>query len=166
MKCPDCGHDAETPFLLCAACGEQHKREPLKTIDHLEYLISWLDDRAQGLGRETHAKLIAEASSQLEKIHELRKSFKREIAPLRSQKYEKKAELRLLWIEPQPSREKIKAKQKELHDLIWRLINMETDYRFTFRDILTREQLSRFLDMGGILLFRHRGNKSGVTRSR
>ena len=103
---------------------------------------------------------------QLEKIHELRDSFKKELVPLRTQKYEKKAELRLLWSEPQPSREKIKAKQKELHDLIWRLINLVTDYRFTIQDILTLEQWSKFLDMGGFRFFGHRGRKSGVSRSR
>ena len=86
---------------------------------------------------------------QTEKFRTLRESFKKDIAPLRSRKYEKKAELRLLWMAPHPETDRIRAKQKALHDLIWWLIQKDTAYRLAFRDILTPEQLSKFLDMGG-----------------
>ena len=88
-------------------------------------------------------------AEQIEKIRVLRESFQNDTTPLRTQKYERKAELRLLWMQMNLDPEKIKAKQKELHNLRWQLKEKTTDYRLAFRDILTPEQLSKFLAFGG-----------------
>lgn len=88
-------------------------------------------------------------AEQIDKIRVLRESFQKDIIPLRTQKYERTAELRLLWMQMNVDREKIKAKQKELHNLRWQLQEKATEYRLAFRDILTPEQLSKFLAFGG-----------------
>ena len=43
----------------------------------------------------------------------------------------------------------IKAKEKEIHDLKWQVLEKATDFRLTFRSVLTPEQLSKFLALGG-----------------
>lgn len=85
------------------------------------------------------------SAEQLEKVHTLTESFYKDMAPLRNQKFQLQTELRLLWMQEKPDTDKIRAKQKELHDLKWRIVEQVTDYRFSFRDILSPEQLSRFL---------------------
>ena len=96
---------------------------------------------------------------QTEKIRILRESYRKESTPLRNEKYERKAELRLLWMQMHPDPDKIKAKQKEIHDLIWQRLEKSTDYRLAFRDILTPEQLTKFLELGGGRYFDHRRSR-------
>jgi Spy/CpxP family protein refolding chaperone len=83
-----------------------------------------------------------------EKNRILRESFQNDIKPLCTNKYERKAELSLLCMQMQADSKQIKAKQKELHNLRWQLKEKTTDYRLAFRDILTPEQLSKFLAFG------------------
>ena len=47
-------------------------------------------------------------AGQIEKIRVLRESFQKDIIPLRTQKFERKAELRLLWMQMNLDPEKIK----------------------------------------------------------
>ena len=54
-------------------------------------------------------------------------------------------ELKLLWMQMEPDVKKIKAKEKELHELTWQMKEKATDHRLSFRKILTSEQLSKFL---------------------
>lgn len=86
---------------------------------------------------------------QTESIRSLRESFEKEVAPLRTQVFERKAELKLLWMQTEADSEKIKAKQKEIHDLKWQVQEKTTDFRIAFRGILTPEQLSKVLATGG-----------------
>ncbi|MDM8523376.1 periplasmic heavy metal sensor [Desulfococcaceae bacterium HSG8] len=86
---------------------------------------------------------------QTESIRSLPESFEKDIAPLRTQKFERKAELRLLWMQTNADSEKIKAKQKEIHDLKWQIQEKTTDFRISFRGILTPEQLSKVFVIGG-----------------
>ena len=88
-------------------------------------------------------------TEQLEEIQSLRESLQTEMTLLRSKRYELIAELRLLWMESRPNPDMIRRKERELHDLIWRIRQKVTGYRLSFRKILTSEQLSGFLDMGG-----------------
>jgi Spy/CpxP family protein refolding chaperone len=86
---------------------------------------------------------------QMNKIRSLRESFYKDTTPLRTQIFEKRAELRLLWMQTELDVEKIKAKEKEIHDLIWQVFKKTTDFRLKFRSLLTSEQLSKFLALGG-----------------
>ena len=82
---------------------------------------------------------------QTEKVRSQFEAFQEEIAPLRTQKFQCMTELKLLWLQMEPDVEKIKAKDKEIHDLSWKMKDKLTDHRISFRKILTSEQLSKFL---------------------
>ena len=98
-------------------------------------------------------------AEQIEKIRVLRESFQKDIIPLRTQKYERTAELRLLWMQMNPDPDKIKAKQQQIHNLIWQLLEKSRDYQLAFRDILTPEQLAKFLELGGVRYHDHRRSR-------
>ena len=88
-------------------------------------------------------------AEQTEKIRTLRESFRKDIAPLRTRTFEKKAEMRLLWMQTEPDAARIKTKQREIYDLKWQTLEKATDFRLALRSVLTPEQLSKFLAMGG-----------------
>jgi len=83
---------------------------------------------------------------QKKRIEILRKSLMEDMAPLRALRYEKFTELRLLWSDPSHDKEKVMAKMKDVHDIMWQMIEKETYYRLAFKDILTQEQYSKFID--------------------
>jgi Spy/CpxP family protein refolding chaperone len=93
---------------------------------------------------------------QTEKVRALRGSFQKDITPLRIQIFEKKAELRLLWMQTESDAATIKAKGKEIHDLMWQIREKATDFRLALRSVLTSEQLSKFLALGGDWRHNHR----------
>ena len=84
-------------------------------------------------------------AEQTEKIRVLRESYLKAKDPLRNQMFSKRAELKLLWMQLKPDPAKIKSRQKEIHDLRWQLQLKRTDYRLAFREILTPEQLSKYI---------------------
>jgi Spy/CpxP family protein refolding chaperone len=88
-------------------------------------------------------------AEQMEKIRALRESFQKDITPLRTRIFEKKAEMRLLWMQTESDAAGIKAKEKEIHDLKWQVLEKATDFRLALRSVLTPEQLSKFLALGG-----------------
>ena len=53
-------------------------------------------------------------AEQTEKIRTLRESFQKDITPLRTRIFEKKAEMRLLWMQTKSDAAGIKAKEKEI----------------------------------------------------
>jgi hypothetical protein len=71
MKCPDCGHVTDAALLKCTSCGEAYNRESLETLEHLKYLIAWLDERITSLGPEAHARLHSDASNQIADLREV-----------------------------------------------------------------------------------------------
>jgi Spy/CpxP family protein refolding chaperone len=83
---------------------------------------------------------------QTEKVQSLTETFHKDIAPLENRKFQCKTELKLLWMQVAPDVEKIRAKQKELHDLKWQIMEKVMDYRLSFRGMLTPEQLSIYLN--------------------
>jgi len=97
-------------------------------------------------------------AEQSEKIRVLRESFMKDIGPIRSQMFNKRAELRLLWIQAKPDTQKIKETQMAARDLIGKVQEKTTDFRLAFRNILTPEQVSRLLSQG---LLRGEGKWSG-----
>jgi Spy/CpxP family protein refolding chaperone len=82
---------------------------------------------------------------QIEKVRKLRESYLKDKEPLRNQLFSKRMELKLLWMQTTSDPAKIKSKQKEIHDLKWKLKLKRTDYRLAFRAILTPEQLSKYI---------------------
>ena len=84
-------------------------------------------------------------AEQKEKIRVLKESYLKDKEPIRNQLYSRRMELRLLWLQTKPDPDKIKAKQKEIHDLKWEQQIKRTDYHLAFRDILTPEQLAKYI---------------------
>ena len=99
-------------------------------------------------------------AAQMEKVRLLRDAFKKEIAPLRSQVMEKKTELGFLWAQTRPDAARIRALEKELHELIGRIREQATAYRLTFRDLLTPEQVSKLVNLVGAGHLRHLDEKN------
>lgn len=122
---------ASAAFVLAGPCGSGERGDPGWAIDGT--ILSKLN-------------LTAE---QTEKVRALRLSFQKDITPLRIQIFEKKAEMRLLWMQTESDAARIKAKEKEIHDLMWQVREKATDFRLALRGVLTSEQLSKFLALGG-----------------
>lgn len=86
-------------------------------------------------------------TEQMDRIQALRASLEKEMAPLRAEKYERIAELSLLLMDPNPDGVKIKARMKAFHDLLWQIIEKETDYRLSLRGIFTQDQYEKYLNL-------------------
>jgi len=97
------------------------------------------------------------SAAQMEKVRSLRAAYLKEKEPLRTRLYSLRMELKLLWMQTQADPVKIKSKQKEVHDLKWQLKEKTTDYRLAFREILTPEQLSKYIVLQHD--FKHRKGK-------
>jgi len=87
-------------------------------------------------------------TEQSEKVRALRESFLKEITPIRTQLFTKKAELKLLWMQTGLDAAKIKATQKEILGLIGQMQEKSTDSRMAFRNLLTPEQTTQLLAQG------------------
>jgi len=122
---------ASATFVVAGPCGGGERGNHGWAMDHS--IFSKLNMTAE----------------QTEKIRVLRESSQKDITPLRIQIFEKRAELRLLWMQMEPDAARIKAKEKKIHDLKWQVLKKTTDFRLTFRSVLTPEQLSKFLALGG-----------------
>ena len=66
MKCPDCNHEFGKSLMKCSACGTAVEREVLERFEHLQYLVTWLDDQTSLLDEAGHGALRGQALSQLE----------------------------------------------------------------------------------------------------
>lgn len=86
---------------------------------------------------------------QSQKIEELRQSRFEEMAALRDEMAQKRAELRGLWENPNPNQADILAKERELNQLRGRFQENATRHQFALRGILTPEQLEKMTDRGG-----------------
>ena len=101
------------------------------------------------------------SAEQSEKVRGLRESFLKEVTPIRTQMFTKKAELRLLWIQTNLDPAKIRATQKEIRDLRGQMQEKRTDFRLAFRNLLSPEQTTRLLAEG---VCRGMGSKWGKAR--
>ena len=87
-------------------------------------------------------------ADQAEKIRSLRESFMKEIRPIRLRMFNKRAEMRLLWMQTNPDPKKIKATQKEIGDIWGQIRDKITDFRLAIRKVLTPDQVSQLLARG------------------
>ncbi len=88
------------------------------------------------------------SAEQTEKIRELRMAFEESIMPLKLQAHQVKAELDIFWLQMTPDTKKIKSAQKKMHDIKFQILEKETGYKIAMREVLTKDQLSRFLALG------------------
>ena len=89
------------------------------------------------------------STEQTEEIRKLRVAHEESISPLRIQEHQTKAELHIFWLQLTPDTEKIKSAQKKIHNIRFQILEKETDFRITMRQVLTEDQLSRFLALDG-----------------
>ncbi|HUT43763.1 MAG TPA: Spy/CpxP family protein refolding chaperone [Desulfobacterales bacterium] len=101
-----------------------------------------------GYGRGTencggfNLNLTAEQSA---KIEALRETHIKEVTPLRNQIFSKEAELKLLWIQSNPDKNKIVSTQKEISDLQYSIKEKSTNYQLEISKVLTPEQKAKRL---------------------
>ena len=82
------------------------------------------------------------------KLGELQEKFWKDTVSLRNEMQIKRLEMRTLWIHPNPEKDKILAKQKELNELRDKLQAKFTDFRLDIRKILTPEQAAQIGTFG------------------
>ena len=109
------------------------------------------EDDSKGYERETSLSCISNLKlnfEQAEEIRGLHETFQKEVDRLRAEEFKFKTELKLLWMQPHPDPQQIMAKEKAIHDLKWQMKEKSVDYRLSFRNILTPEQLTEYLKEG------------------
>jgi zinc resistance-associated protein len=90
------------------------------------------------------------------KFTELQEKHWKDTVSLRNEMQTKRLELRTLWTAPNPDRNKILAKQKELNEVRDKIQARSTDFRLEIRKALTPEQATQLGTMGAGMGF-HRG---------
>ncbi len=65
MKCPNCHHVSDMALLQCSACGQTYDRATLESLQHLEYLLTWLDHHEDEIGPRLFTQLHGEVKDSL-----------------------------------------------------------------------------------------------------
>jgi Spy/CpxP family protein refolding chaperone len=86
---------------------------------------------------------------QNQQIRQMQIELEQAVNPLQIQMFERRAELRLLWMQLDPDEKAIKAKQREVFDLRWSIQEQNTEFWLRVRKALTPEQRSQFLLQAG-----------------
>jgi Spy/CpxP family protein refolding chaperone len=106
-------------------------------------------------------------TEQKTKLGELKEKHWKDTISLRNEMQVKRLELRTLWTAPNPDKNKILTKQKELNELRDKMQAKATDFRLDIRKALTPEQAAQLGTMGpgpGFhrgMMGRHRMGQSG-----
>jgi len=91
---------------------------------------------------------ISLSEEQKTKIDALCLAHLKDIRPLREKMFDRSVELRRLWLEPNPDKNKIYAKQKEVRALRDQLEDKRTAYRLEINKLLTPEQKEKLAAYG------------------
>lgn len=106
--------------------------------------FAWGPGPGKGRGdracREAGLERLNLTQDQETKIEALRDSHYKAIRPLREKMFDKSVELRRLWLQANPDKDKITVAQKELRTLRDQLQDKSTALRFEIRKVLTPEQ--------------------------
>ncbi|HYA13218.1 MAG TPA: Spy/CpxP family protein refolding chaperone [Syntrophales bacterium] len=79
-------------------------------------------------------------AEQTAKVNALREAHLRDIKPLRDKMFIKRGDLKLLWLQTNPDKDKIMAAQKEIRTLRDQMQDKMTAYRLEVLKVLTPEQ--------------------------
>ncbi|MBA4396201.1 MAG: hypothetical protein C0394_02245 [Syntrophus sp. (in: bacteria)] len=82
-------------------------------------------------------------AEQTAKIKDLREANLNDIKPLRDKMFSKRGDLKLLWLQKTPDREKITALQKEIGSLRDQIQEKMTGHRLAMLNVLTPEQRTK-----------------------
>ena len=98
------------------------------------------DFRRHGQGPYGLSAGLNLSDEQKAKIRALRLTLLQEIKPLRDQSFAKGGDLRLLWLQPTPAKDKILALRKELRQIREQIADKRAAFRVDAFNILTPEQ--------------------------
>ena len=98
------------------------------------------DFRRHGQGRNELPANLNLSDEQKAKIKALRLALLQEIKPLQDQRFTKGGDLRLLWLQPVPDKDKILALRKEVRQIRVQIADKKTALRVDAFNILTPEQ--------------------------
>ena len=103
------------------------------------------------------------SAEQKTKIEALQTAHLKEVRPLRDKMFDKSVELRRLWLQTSPDKDKITAAQKELRTLRDKMEDKSTALRFEIQKVLTPEQSEKLANShwGKGRGFGPRGSKRG-----
>jgi Spy/CpxP family protein refolding chaperone len=85
---------------------------------------------------------------QKSRIEALELAHQKEVRPIREKMFDKSVELRRLWLEIDPNRNKINSKQKEVRALRDQLEDKRTAFRLEVNKVLTAEQKEKLATYG------------------
>jgi Spy/CpxP family protein refolding chaperone len=101
-------------------------------------------DGGPGCDRDIQAvQALGLTDEQTAKIRDLREAHLKDIKPLHDKMFSKRGELKLLWLQKTPDREKITAVQKEIGSLRDQMQDKMTGHRLAMFDVLTPEQRTK-----------------------
>ena len=98
------------------------------------------NEKSQGFHHEAIWKKLNLSNEQKTKIEAIRTAAHKELRPIRENMFDKSVELRRLWLQANPDKEKILAAQAELRKLRDQMGDKITAMRFEIRQILTPDQ--------------------------
>jgi Spy/CpxP family protein refolding chaperone len=108
--------------------------------------------RGQGIGPDYHRdavwKKLNLSDEQKTKIEALLKATQKELRPIREKMFDKSVELRRLWLQANPDKDRITAVQKEVRSLRDAMQDKVTAMRLDIRKQLTPEQQEKIADSG------------------
>mgnify|MGYP000912371627 CR=1 FL=1 len=87
-------------------------------------------------------------NEQIDKFEALQLTHKKEVRPLREKMLNKSVELRKLWLQANPDRDKISTKQKEVSVLRDQLEDKRTAFRLEVNKLLTAQQKEKLAALG------------------
>jgi Spy/CpxP family protein refolding chaperone len=104
--------------------------------------------RGNGYCREAGLERLSLTDDQKGKIETLRSAHEKATKPTREKMFDKSVELRRLWLEANPDKDKITAAQKDMRVLRDDLQDKATVLRLEIRKVLTPEQNEKLANMG------------------
>jgi Spy/CpxP family protein refolding chaperone len=102
-----------------------------------------------GAGFGWRAQALGLSADQQKQVTALRSKHEADVAPLRAQIEEKRAELQALWSALSPDRRAIHAKQAEMEPLREKIQAAHVDFQLAVQKVLTPEQRERWTSMRG-----------------
>jgi len=101
-------------------------------------------DGGPGCDRDIQAvQALGLTDAQTAQIRDLREANLKDIKPLRDKMFSKRGDLKLLWLQKTPDREKITAAQKEIGSLRDQMQDKMTSHRLAMFNVLTPEQRTK-----------------------
>lgn len=105
-------------------------------------------DRGPGCAANAGFNRLNLTDEQKAKIETLQLAHQKEIRPVREKMFDKSVELRRIWLQPNPDKDKILALQKEVRVLRDQLEDKATAQKLEIRKLLTPEQQEKMANSG------------------